>query len=323
MGVYDLKKNQQFSSFLQCDEDSVFDLASLTKLLLTAPLVAEAELQQMIDPSQTLADISPGLSLPPQVGAKNFYHLLCHESGLPAWHNFWIGRFLSENTNLAQLGLSRLTHIREVFARISKYRSCLPLPCYSDLGYILLGYLLELKTGQSLTQLYAKMLENLQEPAIIGRIGFATQIHSKDFVSTGYCALRKRQLIGEVHDENAAALGGAAGHAGLFGTLPGIVALFQNLLANPIGQFMTKQSRRAFKDGKAFGYGFHKMDSEFSRVFAQGQSWGHLGFTGCGLWYDPSQEKLVILLANRTIYSRLNPEIKDFRRSILSLADQI
>jgi CubicO group peptidase (beta-lactamase class C family) len=143
-------------------------------------------------------------------------------------------------------------------------------------------------------------------------------------VPTEFCAWRQRRCIGEVHDENAASLGGVAGHAGLFSTARDVAVLGQmylnrgcyggaqilspetvdammrtqvNIADNPRGLGWLQRSKSGSSSGKLFGP----------------RSYGHTGFTGTSLWIDPDRELIVALLTNRVYYGRDAQGITDFR----------
>ena len=183
---------------------------------------------------------------------------------------------------------------------------------YSDIGFILLGLGLELKSGFSLGQLfekYCKKTLNLEGLKLFFKPG---QGLKKSVVSTGYCSVRQRVLCGEVHDENCAAIGGVAGHAGLFGT-------GQSLLEFLRAFVFTKEAKRLFAWSERLGpYGWRLGNTPSTAIFAQGRSLGHFGFTGCAFWVDPATWDFLIFLTNRVLYSRVSSEFNGIRKEVFS-----
>ena len=139
---------------------------------------------------------------------------------------------------------------------------------------------------------------------------------------------RNRLLRGEVHDENAAAMGGVAGHAGLFGTAESVLAVSGAWLRGYHGgesifdgklvmQFTTRQESAA-RSSWALGWDTPSAPSSSGCHFSE-RSFGHLGYTGTSLWIDPLCELEVVLLSNRVHPSRRNEKIKVFRPRIHDL----
>jgi CubicO group peptidase (beta-lactamase class C family) len=133
---------------------------------------------------------------------------------------------------------------------------------------------------------------------------------------------RNRLLCGEVHDENAAAMDGVAGHAGLFGTAESVLAVSgawlhgyhgrESILAEEfVRQFTTRQESVA-RSSWALGWDTPSAPSSSGSSFSE-RSFGHLGFTGTSLWIDPLRELEVVLLSNRVYPNRRNEKIKAFR----------
>jgi CubicO group peptidase (beta-lactamase class C family) len=139
---------------------------------------------------------------------------------------------------------------------------------------------------------------------------------------------RKRLLKGEVHDENAAAMGGVAGHAGLFGTAESVLAVSGLWLAAYLGEsslldaklvreFTSRQSKSP-QSSWALGWDTPSVPSSSGTHFSP-QAFGHLGFTGTSIWIDPQRRLEVVLLTNRVHPSRKNDSIRAFRPLIHDL----
>ena len=273
--------------------DTWYDLASLTKVLCTVPLLLERIAAGRLDPAAPLRELLPEASWlqpSPSLAEARLIELVTHTSGLAAWEPLYtLGR--DRATLLAGLLQAPLGDSRGQIV-------------YSDLGYMLLGHLLERSTGRPLEQ---------QAAALYARLGLddqlAFRVAPERCAPTEQCAWRGRLLRGEVHDENAAALGGVSGHAGLFGTLEGVVGfasalLERRLLPEPVVAYLAREQARD-ADGERRGFGWVLAHPGWSGGELTGpRSIGHTGFTGTGLWIDLDRGRLTVLLTNRVHPSR-------------------
>ncbi len=292
-------------------ETTWFDIASLTKALSTAVLTMHlCETKRLaID-----EEILPGVCVA---------HLLSHSAGFPAcFPPLWADKqgllhAPSDSTRRAVLQTVLLTPRDLAGAR----------SLYSDLGFIVLGDLLEQRGEARLDDQLARLLAPLDL-----RLGFAPLDRSSPFVSSEVAPTRREtpqreQLVGVVHDDTARAMLGVAGHAGLFGQCESVYRLGQALLAcfhdddtpavRALG--LTSQTVRRFFASPAlpglagtWGLGFDHPDpirpSEPCTSSA-GSRWsrrgvGHLGFTGCSIWMEPDSRLVAVLLSNRVFVSR-------------------
>jgi CubicO group peptidase (beta-lactamase class C family) len=273
-----------------------YDLASLTKVLCTVPLAADAIASGRLDPGAPVRDLLPEIAWlqeRPNLGDATVLQLATHTSGLPAWQPLYT------------LGLDRATLLARLL-HTPLQRSPGPI-VYSDLGFILLGYLLEHLLGQRLDVLAR---------GLFARIGLEEELAfsppaGAPLAATENCPWRSRLLRGEVHDENAAALGGVAGHAGLFGTLRGVVGYARALLScqlhpEPVLAYVTQEHARAEPpDLERRGFGWVLMHPGWSGGdLMSSRSIGHTGFTGTGLWIDLERGRFTVLLTNRVHPSR-------------------
>ncbi|MGE0171654.1 MAG: hypothetical protein AB7T49_02665 [Oligoflexales bacterium] len=291
----------------------ILDLASLTKALVTYPLAAFAMKKLSLTASQPLKDWNlQGANLSSELLALTADQLLGHDSGLPAWRNFWINHL--GVLDAKELIETRTRHIEDVFGRYSRWLNEPGKDVYSDVGYILLGYSIEKTLGAPFHELWDSFLKNELSVKKI-ELGFLPRnIYPKErFADFGYCALRQRQLTGEVHDENCAALGGVAGHAGLFGSGASVGLCLKALFAKG---YLDSAIESAKSGGRLVG--LRRGDDEVARSFGGGSSMGHWGFTGSGFWIKPTSLQFCVVIVNRTLKSRLNPLIKDFRKQIMT-----
>jgi CubicO group peptidase (beta-lactamase class C family) len=241
-------------------------------------------------------------------------NLLTHSSGMPAWRPLY-----KEATTPAEAlalvysaPLDTLPGVRMV---------------YSDLGAILLGQIVETVSGEKLDRYLAN---HVYGPLKMTSTGFLPAAAERERIApTEFDPWRQRKLRGEVHDENAFALGGVSAHAGLFSSAHDLARFAQMYLnggtldgvrvfkADVVTRFTTVQdttiSRRALgwetpTGGNSAG---HKMTAH---------AFGHTGFTGTSIWMDPGQDVFVVLLTNRVNPTRQNTKIGGVR---VALADAV
>lgn len=295
------------------DPYTIYDLASLTKpwVAMSAIGLHQEGLFDLNAEVSTLVPESAGLP----IGGRRWEEVLSHRSGLDAWHPFF-----AEVPREAGFEEARAWFLEALLPRWEAARVGTSL--YSDLGYILAGFALERASGSPLDTLVAERLAARIEHG--KEVFYGPAAHEPDWVQrctpTGRSEWRGRSLLGEVHDDNCAALGGVAGHAGMFGTARAIRAFGCGWVAAWHGRrgsleeeairFATVERaggpHRLGWDGKA------EVDS--SAGFRMGpRSFGHLGFTGTSLWCDPDRELVIVLLTNRVAVSDDNASIRAFR----------
>jgi serine-type D-Ala-D-Ala carboxypeptidase len=300
---------------------TIYDLASLTKPLATASailLLVQDGLLDLATPIDSVLKETEGFPLG-QVVVKD---VLCHQSGLPWWRPF----YQSFPPSFPSDASSRQERVKAFLYLILKepVETVSPLQSvYSDLGYMVLGFVVERITNQSLADFcQSRIFDTLQARPL----GYGGQISNEEMgLSSGTCApteqdpWRGRLLQGEVHDENAFALGGIAGHAGLFGTAEAVGQVTKAWLdgyhgtsgvfdCHLVKQFVTAQPGT----GWALGWDTPSQPSSSGKWFSP-ESFGHLGFTGTSIWIDPIHELEVIFLSNRVHPTRDNHAIKAFR----------
>lgn len=265
-------------------KDTIFDLASLTKVTATLPavlLLLEEGALRLDDPVSRFLPAFPS----PEVRVR---HLLTHTSGLPA--DFPIHSF-AEAVAMAP--------VKPPGAQV----------VYSDIGFILLGLIVEVLTGERLDLFFARrvaaplgMTGTLYQPAPALRPRIA---------ATEYRDYLGAHQWGEVHDEKATRLGGVAGHAGLFGTAEDLWRYAQAwLLGQPylLSRATVRAASRSYTDalGERRGLGWLLRSEEYPSCgdLVSHSTYGHTGFTGTSLWIDPEQALVVVLLTNRVYYGR-------------------
>jgi len=298
--------------------DTFFDLASLTKPLATAPacmLLVQEGSMRLDDTLGTLIPDFAGTDKEPVTVAD----LLTHASGYPD-HRPYYRELAPLPPEKRRQRLHRLL-VDEPLAQRPAGASL-----YSDLGYMVLQWVVETRARKALDQLVA---ERVYAPtALEGLRFFRTDDKGQGgatvkVAATEACPWRGRVLQGEVHDENASVMGGVAGHAGLFGTAGDVWALLCELMGTYLGGaprgLFRRETVESFWDPPSvpgpFVLGFDTPSptrSSAGRFFSR-RSVGHLGFTGTSFWMDLERQVVVVLLTNRVHPSRSNDRIKTFR----------
>jgi len=303
-----------------------FDLASLTKPLVTAPLCIAAVERGLFNLDDPLSRFFPG-SVPADKGGITVRSLLSHSSGLPAYEPFYL--------ELIKLPpKARPNALASMILQTTLDTPPGKTANYSDLGFMLLGLILERQMGAR--------LDRLAQDFLFARLGIdelhfcpispqssvlSPQSSVLTYAATQFCPWRKRLLFGEVDDENAWTLNGVSGHAGLFGTARAVFKLlcflwniYEGNLTDPLWPrslvrlFWTRTQVAEGLSDWCLGYDTpsRKGYSSAGRYFSR-NTIGHLGFTGVSFWLDLGKRVLVILLTNRVHPTRQNDEIRQLR----------
>jgi CubicO group peptidase (beta-lactamase class C family) len=286
--------------------DTIFDLASLTKVIATASLTMAHIEAGRLTLDATVASLLPGWDRPDH-RRITVRHLLDHSSGLPAHVRLWErvhGRAGYEHA-LRHLGLERPPGTASV---------------YSDVGFMLLGFVLETVGGAHLDRQFHALAASW--PADI-RYRPPHALRAR-IAPTEFDGWRKRLLVGDVHDENAGALDGVAGHAGLFGSAEAVGAFarlvlktFRERTALGTPQLMRQFATNTGVPGSSRALAWDTMRPTSScgtRMSAS--AIGHTGFTGTSLWIDWERDRYVVLLSNRVHPTRSNDAFVALRPQI-------
>jgi CubicO group peptidase (beta-lactamase class C family) len=287
---------------------TIFDLASLTKVLATTSLV-----MRLVERG-ALGLHHPIRRWIPEWRGKDrddvtLRSLLKHSSGLTAWLPFYrdhTGRQEFQHA-ICSLPLEYPPDTQAI---------------YSDLGFILLGFILEDAGGNSFREQATHLLSTLTSAPLM--FNPPAQLR-RSIAPTGDDPWRGRRLIGEVHDENCWALGGAAGHAGLFGTAQAVGDFARVMLAALKGtdsrlagtgtvHLFVKRSADA-TGSRALGWDTMLPTSSCGTKMST-SAFGHTGFTGTTLWIDPEREAYVVFLTNRVNPTRENTAIQQIRPAL-------
>lgn len=295
------------------DESSIYDMASLTKVISTTTAAMILEEQGLLDLERTVASYLPEFNAP-EKAAITVRMLVTHQGGLEAF-----------------AALYRDTKGRDEYLRKINERPLRSPPgtttVYSDWDLILLQLIIERITGQT--------LDRFTTDRIFAPLGMTSTMYNPDSASlferiapTEIDSARGGLVRGKVHDENANAMGGVSGHAGLFSTAPDLTIFAQMMLnggayngvrivkPETIARWTAPQSRTS---SRALGWDTPSKGSSSGNFFSP-RSFGHTGFTGTSIWIDPERGLFVILLTNRVNPSRSTTRHVPLRRDVADAA---
>jgi len=293
---------------------TMYDIASLTKVVATTTLVAklaEGDFAVPLDLDAKIERYLPEWASGPQPEWRHrvtVRHLLTHTSGLPAFKEYW------------RTSKSKQDTLARIFVEPLEYEPGTK-EIYSDLGIILMAEIIERLTGRT--------LEDLAKSFIFATLGMKDTMYRPQKKLWPSIApteiddtLRHRLVQGEVHDENAFAIGGVSGHAGIFSTAPDLAAFCQMLLNGgvyahqrilrraTVAQFTTPQQLSG--GTRTLGWAVPTEGGSSGHYFSA-HSFGHTGFTGTSIWIDPDRQLFVVLLTNRVHLTRENMKIAKVR----------
>lgn len=308
---------------------ALFDVASLTKSVATTTAI-----MLLVDAGELDLDVSIAEYIPAMreggKGAITIRHLLAHASGLPAHIKFYEElEALRQQGEGPAWGTESVDWVVERIAGLEDWHGPDQVTIYSDLGFILLGRMIELVTEQPLEQFCREQifLPLGMEDTFFLPLADAEQrkelLKGRQIVVTEQCPWRGRLLTGEVHDDNCYSMGGVAGHAGLFSTAAdqhrfGYVML---QCSKGVSSFVSPAVVNEFwriqdcvpNSTRTLGWDTPSPGASQAGKFFSPSSVGHLGFTGCSLWLDREKDIVAVLLSNRVHPQRDNDAIKEFR----------
>jgi CubicO group peptidase (beta-lactamase class C family) len=290
-------------------QDTIFDLASLTKPLATTTLALELVTAGRFDLDAPVSSHLSGWT-GAERASVTVRDLFEHSSGLPAYRDYF------------RTHAGRTAYEAAIAGEPLEYRPR-TRSLYSDLGFILLGFILQDVADTSLAEQFQQWRERA---GVGGPLDFLPPPEWKPRTAlTENDPWRGRVLQGDVHDENAAALGGIAAHAGLFGTAAAVgeaARWWLSLLAPAGAPDADKLARtaaafvtRSMVPGSSRAIGWDTMlPTSSCGTCLSPRAIGHTGFTGTSLWIDPAKDLYVVLLTNRVHPTRNNERIQQVRR---------
>ncbi len=310
--IYYYGENQYGIDAVPVDEWTIFDLASLTKPLVTALCILA-----LVEEGKVALEDRLKLFFNQVSGAAKdikILQLLNHTSGFPAHCPYYLDLLhLEKEYRFDQLEALILEE-KIIYAPGT-------MSVYSDLGYILLGRIIEKITGESLDSYWSrKIIVPLQ---LVEGLFFTNNRNAdtKVYATTGNCIWSKKPLSGTVHDDNCRAVGGVAGHAGLFGTTTGLLSfcenvflLYKGLYQHPsISSYTFKQHIDNKVMDRRFGFDIPTGDSSSSGRYYSDCAIGHLGFTGTSFWLDLIKGIGIVFLTNRVYCGEELDSLKKLR----------
>jgi beta-glucosidase-like glycosyl hydrolase/CubicO group peptidase (beta-lactamase class C family) len=293
---------------------TMYDIASLTKVVATTTLVAklaEGDFAVPLDLDTKIERYLPEWASGPNAEWRRrvtVRHLMTHSSGLPAFKEYW------------RTSKSKQDTLTKIFAEPLEYEPGTK-EIYSDLGIILMAEIIERLTGRT--------LDDLAKSYVFSPLGMKDTMYQPPKKFWPAIApteidnqLRHRLVQGEVHDENAFAIGGVSGHAGIFSTAPDLAAFCQMLLNGGVyvhQRILRRATVAQFTMPQQLSGGTRTLgwavptEGGSSGHFFSAHSFGHTGFTGTSIWMDPDRQLFVVLLTNRVHPTRENQKIQKVR----------
>jgi CubicO group peptidase (beta-lactamase class C family) len=272
----------------------LFDLASLTKLATTA-LALSFVRERLITLDTPFRQLVPDF----RGGRKDdvtLAHVLAHTAGLLWWLPLW----------------KEVQTLEEAVWRAAQEPLAQDLGTftYSDLGYIMLAQGLATIGGRPFAEL---IRDQVLGPVEAITADFGPRPADRTVATEDDKEWRKRRLRGEVHDENAAAVGGVSGHAGLFGTAADVAAIarvFRDgaVIGNELAALARTERVKQNNVRRGLGLALRAPDGPMVGRHFSVDAYGHTGFTGTSLWIDPQLDLTVIVLTNRVYFGRANDD---------------
>jgi CubicO group peptidase (beta-lactamase class C family) len=312
------------------DAHTIFDLASLTKPIATASVTMQLVARDLLVLDHPVADFFPEWRGGDRA-AVSVRDLLEHASGLPA-------RLVDPPP------AARREFEHDICTMPLEYRPR-SMSLYSDLGFLLLGFLVSDVGKAGLDTLFGDLAAAIRPEGGSSGVAEVERMLTFHVPSTvrgrtaptqpqPADARRGRTLIGEVHDDYAALLGGVAGHAGLFGTAAGVGTFARTILRAARGDESTphpfspdvvaRMTRRSSVPGSSRALGWDTMlPTSSCGTFMSAGAFGHVGFTGTSLWIDPPRDRYYVLLTNRVARGGTVEEMAELRRGFHDILTRV
>jgi CubicO group peptidase (beta-lactamase class C family) len=297
--------------------DTVFDLASLTKVVATAPSVMLLVQEGKLGLDDPAARYLPSFARNGK-GTITIRHLLTHYSGLPAD---------------LRLSKKRRASAKAILSRIYQIKPLAPPGrhfLYSDLGFVVLGKIVEKVAGKPLN-VFAN--DHFYLPLHMDSTRFRPPRSDREHIAPTEWRKDGEIMRGEVHDPLASLLGGVAGDAGLFSTAADLARFCQMFLnggvldgvrvleAQIVQEMVSPQSPPNKENIRGFGWDINSTYSSVKGSHFSSQSYGHTGFTGTSLWIDPASESFLIILTNR-VHPNGKGSAKEIRIELADIVGQ-
>jgi len=326
--------------------DTIYDLASLTKPLVTGLLCAKLFESREINLTDRISRYFDEFDTNEKRDIT-IENLLTHTSGFQAWKTFYLlhdSSLINEATDVGDSDDKMNKFVLQEISKTPLENSINSKIVYSDFNFLLLGFLIEkicemalhqiavteIITQLGLTKTFAGGLDTLRRE--IAACEFGNEYEKQMCVDLGYDVSsykwRDYQIWGEVHDGNCSFMNGVSGHAGLFSTAAETCLIARQFLPNTTQllkpetcELFRTNFTKGFNEARSIGFQLAATKDSTASAALSKDSFGHLGFTGTSLWIDPEKERIYILLTNRT-HARSLPfaNINDARRRFHELA---
>jgi CubicO group peptidase (beta-lactamase class C family) len=324
---YAVGQAQVYPEVRKINEDTIFDIASLTKVVATTTAVMLLIRDQQIGLDDPLKKyiVEFAQSVKDRITIK---HVLTHSAGFPNHIPFYEdvqreadrqGADFIGSPAAKQFVLEKVCRTDLIYPPGENYT-------YSDLGFILLGHIIEQISGTTLDCYCHDMIFSPLQMSTTFFLKHEDPVPAGEYAATERCEWRRRILCGEVHDENAYAMGGVAGHAGVFATLDDVHKFMRmlNRCYDGIDPFIPQPivcqffSRQHIPKRSTWALGWDtpsKKDSTGGTLLSK-TSIGHTGFTGTSIWFDLKRKLVMLLFSNRIHPSRTNQRFLKMRPQI-------
>jgi CubicO group peptidase (beta-lactamase class C family) len=297
-----------------------YDLASLTKIIFTNSMFMELYDESRIELNDKVSAI---LDWWPYKNIQ-LNDLLSHSAGLSNWAPFY------KKINVKKSLIEKRQQLKKMLLKTERSRSSKPKAVYSDIDYLVLGFVLEELCGVDLLHIWKNLQWREKVPSLHFNLNNKPLYKREFYAPTEKCLWRKKILQGEVHDDNTWSFGGVSSHAGLFGTIDDVTKYGQALRKSYRGEqswlasheTVKKFTKRAIPMSRgdwALGFMLPTRGRSSCGKYFDESSFGHTGFTGTSLWYDPKRDLLVTLLSNRVHPTRKNSKFVELRPKIHDL----
>lgn len=329
-----------------CTPDTIFDVASLTKPLVTTALAFDLIARGRLSFDTRVADILPAFVThaegTTEIGDRHRFpderrlsitvrQLLRHDSGLPA-HRRYYESFPNDVPSSREEAARRRERMFGLAIAEPLERDPLSGSVYSDIGFLVLGAIVEKVAGARIDELAAGGIFGplgLEDARFVDLAEGVPEDFTQRSAATGLCPWREKEIVGRVQDENAYAMGGVGTHAGLFATARTIHALAAEWIKGSAGNGRVLDrrvinhawNRAAAAAGAAPSSWALGWDTPTPGASSAGSkigpgAIGHLGYTGTSLWIDPSRGVHVVLLTNRIAYGTNSEAIRALRPQV-------
>jgi CubicO group peptidase (beta-lactamase class C family) len=320
----------------------IFDLGSLTKIIASSTIFMKLIEQKLLDPDIRVSRVLQSFGSAGKEAMK-ISHLLNNTSGYP--QSLPLHRTIIKGPPTLNSLMTRRSSLHLLYNEIYRTRlDNVPGKVYrpSDIGFLLLGQILEIVSGTPLSKLYTQLIArpfNLQSTGFIDleQIRRKTLVLTSDVViSTGHCSWRNRNICGEVMDETSWALGGIAPHNGLFGSSQDLHKYLESIIKSYHGEdslispeitkrflgITNAKSNNGLADNENIINKVHPFGWETFELNPEYKIPGGWSKTGSGMWIDPESEKILVFLSNGTQINRDTKKVKALALKALSYCFQ-